>query len=73
MTIHAQRLAATLTVLAAGVAERLDDARTEARADDRGGITSQTIVIAVMAALAIAVGAIITALVTGRANSINLG
>ncbi len=69
MTTQAQRLTATLTVLAAGLAERLDEART----DDRGGITSQTIVIAVMAALALAVGAIITAVVTGKAGSIDLG
>jgi hypothetical protein len=43
-----------------------------ARRDERGEITEKVIIIAVFAALAIAVGAIIVAKVTGKAESINL-
>ena len=42
----------------------------EARADQRGEISSTVIMIAVLAALALAVGAIITTKVTDKANSI---
>ena len=43
-----------------------------AQADDRGEIVPWVIIVAVTAALAIAVGAIIVAKVTGKANTINL-
>lgn len=43
-----------------------------ARKDDRGEITEKVIIIAVFAALAIAVGAIIVAKVTDKANAISL-
>lgn len=42
----------------------------DARNDERGEVTSQVILIAVFAALAIAVAAIIVAKVTDKANSI---
>ena len=42
----------------------------DARHDQRGEVTSQVILIAVFAALAIAVAAIIVAKVTDKANSI---
>ena len=49
------------------------NARIElARHDDRGEITEKVIIIAVFAALAIAVGAIVVAKVTSKAESINL-
>ena len=44
----------------------------EARRDERGEITEKVIIIAVFAALAIAVGAIIVAKVTAKADAINL-
>ncbi len=48
-------------------------ARVEmARNDERGEITEKVIIIAVFAALAIAVGAIIVAKVTDKANAISL-
>ena len=51
----------------------LAKARIElARHDERGEITEKVIIIAVFAALAIAVGAIVVAKVTGKAESINL-
>ncbi len=62
------RLTATLAAAAAVISARAADAR----ADDRGGITPQTVVVAVFAALAITVGAIITAVVVAKANSISL-
>ncbi len=40
--------------------------------DERGDVAARTVGIAIMAALAIAVGGIITTKVTGRANAINL-
>ena len=43
-----------------------------AKHDERGEITEKVIIIAVFAALAIAVGAIIVAKVTDRANNISL-
>lgn len=43
---------------------------TERLRDDRGEVTSQVILIAIFAALAIAVGAIVVTKVTDRANSI---
>jgi hypothetical protein len=43
-----------------------------ARHDQRGEITEKVIIIAVFAALAIAVGAIVVAEVTRKAESINL-
>ena len=43
-----------------------------ARHDERGEITEKVIIIAVFAALAIAVGAIVVAKVTSKAESINL-
>ena len=43
-----------------------------ARKDDRGEITEKVIIIAVFVALAIAVGAIIVAKVTDKANAISL-
>lgn len=42
----------------------------DARHNQRGEVTSQVILIAIFAALAIAIGAIIVAKVTDRANSI---
>ena len=42
----------------------------DTRHDQRGEVTSQVILIAIFAALAIAIGAIIVAKVTDRANSI---
>lgn len=42
----------------------------EVRDDDRGEVTEKVILIAIFAALAIAVGAIIVAKVTEKANSI---
>ena len=42
----------------------------DARQNQRGEVTSQVILIAIFAALAIAIGAIIVAKVTDRANSI---
>ena len=42
----------------------------DARHNERGEVTSQVILIAIFAALAIAIGAIIVAKVTDRANSI---
>jgi hypothetical protein len=51
----------------------LAKARIElARHDQRGEITEKVIIIAVFAALAIAVGAIVVAEVTRKAESINL-
>ncbi len=49
--------------------------RVEARIrhDDAGSVVEKVILTAVFAALAIAVGAIIVAKVTAKANSINLG
>ncbi|MEM9131817.1 MAG: hypothetical protein AAF962_09360 [Actinomycetota bacterium] len=41
--------------------------------DERGDVAARTVGIAIMAALAIAVGGIITTKVLSRANSINLG
>lgn len=38
--------------------------------DERGEVTSTTIMIAILATLALAVGAIVVAKVTGKANSI---
>jgi hypothetical protein len=46
-------------------------ARTDLR-DERGDVEARTITIAVMAALALAIGVIITAKVTNKANSISL-
>jgi len=43
-----------------------------AKHDERGEITEKVIIIAVFAALALAVGAIIVAKVTGKANGISL-
>ena len=43
-----------------------------ARHDERGEIAEKVIIIAVFAALAIAVGAIVVAKVTSKAESINL-
>ena len=43
-----------------------------AKHDERGEITEKVIIIAVFAALAIAVGAIIVAKVTDKANNISL-
>ena len=43
-----------------------------AKHDERGEITEKVIIIAIFAALAIAVGAIIVAKVTGKAETINL-
>ena len=43
-----------------------------AKHDERGEITEKVIIIAVFAALAIAVGAIVVAKVTSKAESINL-
>ena len=43
-----------------------------AKQDERGEITEKVIIIAIFAALAIAVGAIIVAKVTGKAETINL-
>mgnify|MGYP001239208041 FL=1 len=43
-----------------------------AKHDERGEITEKVIIIAIFAALAIAVGAIIVATVTGKAETINL-
>ncbi len=40
--------------------------------DERGDVAARTVGIAIMAALAIAVGGIITTKVTGKAESINL-
>ncbi len=48
----------------AGLGRRLD------WRDERGEITSTTITIAILATLALAVGAIIVTKVTGKANSI---
>jgi hypothetical protein len=53
--------------LATGLADRLDPR------DERGDVAPRTVGIAVMAALAISVGAIITAKVTNKANEIPLG
>ena len=49
--------------------------RVEARVrhDDTGSVVEKVILTAVFAALAIAVGAIIVAKITAKANSINLG
>ncbi|MEL7155001.1 MAG: hypothetical protein AAFN30_00225 [Actinomycetota bacterium] len=47
-------------------------ARRTAWRDERGDIAARTVGIAIMAALAIAVGGIITTKVTNKANSINL-
>ena len=44
----------------------------QARRDERGEVTEKVIIIAVFAALAIAVGAIIVAKVTDKANNISL-
>lgn len=41
-------------------------------ADERGDVEARTVTIAVMVALALAVGVIITAKVTNKANSISL-
>ena len=46
---------------------------TIARRDERGEVTEKVILIAIFAALAIAVGAIIVAKVTAKANSITTG
>jgi hypothetical protein len=43
-----------------------------AAGDERGDVAPRTVGIAVMAALAISIGAIITAKVTAKANGINL-
>ena len=43
------------------------------RRDDAGSVVEKVILTAVFAALAIAVGAIIVAKITAKANSINLG
>jgi hypothetical protein len=43
---------------------------TEAHGDERGEVTEKVILIAIFAALAIAVGVIIVAKVTAKANSI---
>ena len=44
--------------------------RDRLRDDERGEVTSTTIMIAVLATLALAVGVILTAKVTSKANSI---
>jgi hypothetical protein len=44
-----------------------------ASADERGEVVPWVIIVAVTAALAIAVGAIIVAKVTEKANNVNLG
>lgn len=59
------------TVTALGDLAKALAARLDVK-DDRGDVEARTITIAVMAALAIAVGVIITAKVTTKANSINL-
>lgn len=41
--------------------------------DERGDVAARTVGIAIMAALAIAIGGIITTKVTNRANAIDLG
>lgn len=45
----------------------------QARRDERGEVTEKVIIIAVFAALAIGVGAIVVAKVTGKAEAIDLG
>ena len=47
-----------------------DQRLTAARHDERGEVTEKVILIAIFAALAIAVGVIIVAKVTAKANSI---
>ena len=48
-------------------------ARVSRGFDERGTVVEKVILTAIFAALAIAVGAIIVAKVTAKANSINLG
>ena len=50
--------------------ERTKIRMREMRDDDRGEVTEKVILVAIFAALAIAVGAIIVAKVTEKANSI---
>ncbi len=50
--------------------ERTKIRMRELRDDDRGEVTEKVILVAIFAALAIAVGAIIVAKVTEKANSI---
>ena len=58
-------------VVAWGVLRGHVEARV--RRDDAGSVVEKVILTAVFAALAIAVGAIIVAKITAKANSINLG
>jgi len=62
------RLQVVLVVAVALASEGL--ARRVDLRDERGEVTSTTIMIAVLASLAIVVGAIIVTKVTGKANSI---
>lgn len=65
-----------LTVVLVVAAQRLGCRISELadRADDRGELSSQQVIwIAALATLALAVAAIVTNLVTAKANSIDLG
>ena len=59
----------TVTVMLTGMAARDALAKRVNVRDERGEVTSTTIMIAILAALALAVGAIITAKVLNKANS----
>lgn len=64
---------ATVTVAAADARQALTQrARRPDPVDERGDVEARTVTIAVMVALALAVGVIITAKVTNKANSISL-
>ncbi len=74
-TIHRTTVVAHATVtLAAGDTRRalVDRVRRLRPADERGDVEARTVTIAVMVALALAVGVIITAKVTNKANGISL-
>ncbi len=74
-TIHRTTVVAHATAtLAAGDTRRAlaDRLRRLDPVDDRGDVEARTVTIAVMVALALAVGVIITAKVTNKANGISL-
>ena len=64
------RAAAALTTMWWAVRSGLEARVRAAAADERGEIASWVIAVAIFAALAIAVGAIITTKITEKANSI---